>query len=166
MTDDQHDHAPERDDEVQAILAPSFVQPVFHLNGGPAQFDPASYADGRGSTTDPDVVRGLTTREVLAREARSARQAPQEAPAPAPAPQAPAEAPPAPPAAPQGPVPALSGTFALFITPANGMVLAYRPEGADQDKHLEVPPFLVQMVARQTGHAPEDVLYALAEGMR
>lgn len=139
MTDTQHDYAPERDPEVQAVLAPTFTQPVFHLNGQPARFDAASYADGRGGPQEPP-------------------EAPQT-------PQTPDEAPAAAPAAPQGPVPALAGTFALFVTPSNDIVLAYRPEGAIEDKRLVVPGIVVRMAAHQTGHQPEDLLRALSEAM-
>lgn len=139
MTDTQHDYAPERDPEVQAVLAPTFTQPVFYLNGEPARFDASSYADGRGGPQEPP-------------EAPQTSQEPDQTPTAAPA-------------AAQGPQPLLSGSFAVFVTPEQAIVLAYRPEGAAEDKHLVVPPFIMDLVARQTGHAPSDVIRALSEAV-
>jgi hypothetical protein len=159
MTEEQHDYAPERDDEVQSVLAPQFVQPVFSLGGGPAQFDAASYADGRGQVA-AQFAQGVTAaRQTLA----DAPQASQDAPEPVPTPQVPAETPPAPPAAAQGPQPLISGSFAVFVTPDQAIVLAYRPEGAADDKHLVVPPFIMNLVAQQTGHQAADVIKALGD---
>lgn len=60
-----------------------------------------------------------------------------------------------------GPTPVLAGTFALYVTPERAIVLAYRPEGANEDKQLMVPPFITEMAARQTGHRVEDILSAI-----
>ncbi len=64
-----------------------------------------------------------------------------------------------------GPSPVLEGTFAIFVTPEESIVVAYRPRGADEDKHFVVPAFLVAMATQQTGHTVHDIVAGLKEGM-
>lgn len=88
---------------------------------------------------------------------------PATAPAiPEPEPQAPATAPAAPA---DGPVPLLKGAFAVYVTPQNALVLAYRPEGTTEDKQLVVPPFIVDAAARQSGQTPQELLGRLTKGI-
>jgi len=153
----------------------------------PAAVPPATFQEPQ----EPDTVRGLTTREVLDREATLARQLPgaeeyarqlQAATCPnqgticqddrkcAVCPRRPAAAAPTgevpadPPPAPGGPVPILEGTFAIFLTPDESIVVAYRPRGADADKRFVLPAFIVAMATRQSGHTPTEIFQALKDG--
>lgn len=151
-----HDRAPE-----PPALAPVFTPPVF---------DEPSYTDGRGHITTAAQEPHSGPQDAPA--ATEATDEPSEgvtdAPAAAPCRSCGAltgHVPACPTLAPAGPVPVLQGTFALFVTPENAIVLAYRPEGATADKQLLVPPFITEMVARQTGHSVSDVLTALGEAL-
>lgn len=72
--------------------------------------------------------------------------------APLPAPQAPA-----------GPEPVLEGTFAIYVTPEEALVVAYRPRGAAADKQFVVPAFLISMATQRSGHSLADVVKGLKE---
>lgn len=63
------------------------------------------------------------------------------------------------------PVPLLEGTFAIFVTPEESIVIAYRPRGADEDKRFIVPSFVVKMATSQSGQTPTEIFDALKEGM-
>lgn len=78
----------------------------------------------------------------------------------APTDEVPADPPPA-----AGPTPLLEGTFAIFVTPEESIVVAYRPRGADADKHFVVPAFIVSMASQHSGHSAADILKALKEGL-
>lgn len=67
------------------------------------------------------------------------------------------------PAVQQGPVPFLKGRFALYETPDHGLVLSYRPEGAEADKQLVVPAFILQMAAQTAGGSAEDLFAKIKE---
>ena len=71
---------------------------------------------------------------------------------------------PAEPAPPAGPVPILEGTFAIFLTPDESIVVAYRPRGAEEDKRFVLPAFIVAMATRQSGHTPTEIFQALKDG--
>jgi len=152
----------------------------------PAAVPPATFQEPQ----EPDTVRGLTTREVLDREATLARQLPgveeyarrladaTQRPddpqfrhldgSPSQIPKVPAapsgEVPADPAPAPGGPVPILEGTFAIFLTPDESIVVAYRPRGADADKRFVLPAFIVAMATRQSGHTPTEIFQALKDG--
>lgn len=79
--------------------------------------------------------------------------------------QAPTDEVPADPAPPAGPTPLLEGTFAIFVTPEESIVVAYRPRGADADKHFVVPAFIVGMASQHSGHSASEILKALKEGL-
>lgn len=68
-------------------------------------------------------------------------------------------------APPEGPRPLLKGAFSIYITPEHAIVLAYRPEGSAEDKQLLVPPFILDMAARQSGATPEELISRFQEGM-
>lgn len=59
----------------------------------------------------------------------------------------------------------MAGTFALFDTPAGGLHLVYRPEGAQQDVHQEIPAAAVALfTAAQAGTlSMPDALKALKQ---
>ena len=63
---------------------------------------------------------------------------------------------PEPAAPPQAAAPFLSGRFALFDTPDGGIHLAYLPDGADQDEHVQLPAVLVTIArsAAESGKMP------------
>ncbi len=75
------------------------------------------------------------------------------------------EVPATPPPPANGPTPELEGTFAIFLTPDDSIVVAYRPRGATDDKRFVVPAFVVQMATRQSGSSPREIFDALKEGM-
>ena len=75
------------------------------------------------------------------------------------------EVPATPPPPPSGPVPLLEGTFAIFATPTEEIVVAYRPRGATEDKRFVVPSFVVRMATQQSGHTPTEIFQALKEGL-
>lgn len=50
-----------------------------------------------------------------------------------------------------GPQLLMEGSFALYATPSGGMHLAYRLKAEDEDKHMEIPPMLVNMAAQMQG---------------
>lgn len=86
--------------------------------------------------------------------------------APEPAPEAESQTPATTATAPaNGPVPLLKGAFAVYVTPQHALVLAYRPEGTTDDKQLVVPPFIVDMAARQSGQTPQELLARLQKGI-
>ena len=119
---------------------------------------------------EPDVARGLTTREVINRQAEGSDVADvlldgrrlllDAVEGNAPTGEVPAE-----PAPPAGPTPVLEGTFAIFVTPEESLVVAYRPRGAEADKHFVVPAFLIAMATQQTGHSVQDIVAGLKEGL-
>lgn len=74
-----------------------------------------------------------------------------------------AEPDPIPPAAPAGPEPVLEGTFAIYVTPEEALVVAYRPRGAPADKQFVVPAFLISMATQRSGHSLADVVKSLKE---
>lgn len=43
------------------------------------------------------------------------------------------------------PVPFIKGKFAIFETPDGGLHIAYRADGADEDKHIALPAAMVKM---------------------
>lgn len=73
-------------------------------------------------------------------------------------------APDSPPGAPSGPVPFLTGKFALFRTPDGGIVLAYRLPDADSDQQLLIPPFIVSMAGQASGLSPDAILAKIQSG--
>lgn len=42
----------------------------------------------------------------------------------------------------------LTGTFGLYETPDGGYHIAYRPQDAEEDQHLEFPGAMVKMARR------------------
>lgn len=70
---------------------------------------------------------------------------------------------PEPPAAPAGPEPVLEGTFAIYVTPDQALVVAYRPRGAVADKQFVVPAFLINLATQRSGHSLADVVKGLKE---
>ena len=40
----------------------------------------------------------------------------------------------------------VSGTFALYQDPDGGVHLSYRPDGTQEDQHLNAPPALLRMM--------------------
>lgn len=49
---------------------------------------------------------------------------------------------------PPAPVPDSQGTYAVYRTPKGAIHLVYRPQGAEEDQHMEVPPFAVELMDR------------------
>ena len=65
--------------------------------------------------------------------------------------------------APAGPEPGLEGTFAIYVTPDQALVVAYRPRGATADKQFVVPAFLINLATQRSGHSLADVVKGLKE---
>jgi hypothetical protein len=61
-----------------------------------------------------------------------------------------------------GPAPMLAGKFALFETPDGGIHLAYRPDGADEDEHIDVPGIYVKMM-KKAGQGRRGILGAFGK---
>jgi hypothetical protein len=58
------------------------------------------------------------------------------------------------------------GVYSIYKTEEGGMHIAYRPEGAEEDCHLPVPPPLMgMMIAASEGKGPFGRLRAAAAGM-
>lgn len=54
------------------------------------------------------------------------------------------------------------GTYAIFPTPNGGLHLAFRPQGAAEDSHLEIPPFVLKMAQQMAdGHGGPDIMSLL-----
>lgn len=51
-------------------------------------------------------------------------------------------------APPAAPVPDSQGTYAVYRTPKGAIHLVYRPEGAEEDQHLEIPAMIVNMAEK------------------
>lgn len=49
---------------------------------------------------------------------------------------------------PAAPVPDSQGTYAVYRTPRGAIHLVYRPEGVDEDQHLEIPAMIVNMAEK------------------
>jgi hypothetical protein len=64
----------------------------------------------------------------------------------------------------EDPQPLLKGSFAIYITPEQAIVLAYRPEGTEETKQMVVPPFVIGMAARQSGQTAEELVAQLRKG--
>jgi hypothetical protein len=45
---------------------------------------------------------------------------------------------------PSAPTPIMHGEFSLYETPNGGLHLSYRPDGADEDKHIDIPPMMLK----------------------
>lgn len=43
------------------------------------------------------------------------------------------------------------GRYALFAAPEGGLVLAFRPDGVEEDQHIEIPAMAVRMMASGGG---------------
>lgn len=55
------------------------------------------------------------------------------------------------------------GRYSIYKTPDGGMMIAYRPEGADADQHLPIPaPMVAMMVAASEGKGPLGRMKAMA----
>ena len=55
------------------------------------------------------------------------------------------------------------GVYSIYKTPEGGMHLSYRPDEAEEDQHLPLPPQLLQMMfSAATGKGPLGRLGALA----
>ena len=46
------------------------------------------------------------------------------------------------------PVPDSQGTYAVYRTPRGAIHLVYRPEGAEEGQHLEIPAMIVSMAEK------------------
>lgn len=55
------------------------------------------------------------------------------------------------PLAPDAPAAFLKGRFSLFQTTDGGLLVAYRPDGETEDKHLPIPAFIVQAASQMAG---------------
>lgn len=44
------------------------------------------------------------------------------------------------------PEPFLKGRFNLFETPIGGFHLSYRVDGEEEDRHMEIPPVIAEMM--------------------
>jgi hypothetical protein len=49
---------------------------------------------------------------------------------------------------PSGPTPFSVGSYALYRTPKGGIHLVYRPKGAEEDTHIDIPPMIVKMAEK------------------
>lgn len=59
----------------------------------------------------------------------------------------------APPPAP--PAPVSCGRYALYETPGGGRHLVYRPDGEDEDQHVDIPAFIMNMAQKaMNGEGP------------
>jgi hypothetical protein len=60
------------------------------------------------------------------------------------------------------PEPSMSGTFALYETPDGGYHLAFRPRGENEDRHIQIPGFMVKMAWQmQDGDGPASLLKSM-----
>ncbi len=63
--------------------------------------------------------------------------------------------------------PRVKGKFALFDTPDGGIHVAYRPDGADADEHIEVPGHVMK-IAKMFGEGkitnPMEMIKLLGKG--
>ncbi len=130
----QHDHTPDT-----AGLNPFFREPQLAAGYDTLAAAVAAPRVCQGGDYCDEVCPGLGL-------------GPCQPPAPAQAPQAPA-----------GPEPLLEGTFAIYVTPQEALVVAYRPRGAQADKQFVVPAFLIAMATQRTGHSLADVVKGLKE---
>ena len=49
---------------------------------------------------------------------------------------------------PAAPVPDSQGTYAVYRTPKGAIHLVYRPQGVEEDQHLEIPAMIVSMAEK------------------
>lgn len=55
---------------------------------------------------------------------------------------------------PDAPIPDSQGTYAVYRTPRGAIHLVYRPQGAEEDQHIEVPAMAVALMDKaQRGEA-------------
>lgn len=53
------------------------------------------------------------------------------------------------------PTPFLKGIFSIFDLPDGGILIVYRPEGAENDEHIPIPAVLAQVLrGMRAGQAP------------
>ena len=60
--------------------------------------------------------------------------------------------------------PFLKGVFSLYETPSGGYHLAYRPDGADEDQHIDVPGWIISMARQAEGGGLNPM--AMLKGLR
>ena len=63
------------------------------------------------------------------------------------------------------PEPLSQGTYALFQTPKGGLHLVYRAKGAEEDTHMEIPPFVVAMAQKMANGEGDPIGIAKMLGM-
>lgn len=66
--------------------------------------------------------------------------------------------------APAPPVPLLTGTFALFRTPDDGILLVWKKKGTTDDRRMPIPPFILKMAASQAGITTEEMIEKIGAG--
>lgn len=56
------------------------------------------------------------------------------------------------------------GVYTLYETPDGGMHIAYRPDGAEADEHLEIPGHMVRLadMAAQGKMSPGQIMKSMA----
>lgn len=63
-----------------------------------------------------------------------------------------------------GPVPFLEGGFAMYSTPDQGVVIAYKVKGSEENKQLMIPPFILTMAGQASGLDPAQIMDHLKSG--
>lgn len=57
--------------------------------------------------------------------------------------------------APPPPTPFLKGLFSMYHTPDGGIHISYRPEGAEEDEHIQIPAPVVMLATQmEAGQRP------------
>lgn len=56
-----------------------------------------------------------------------------------------------------------NGVYSIYKTEEGGMHISYRPDGADEDQHLPLPPMMITtLMAASEGRGPMGMLRNLA----
>jgi hypothetical protein len=135
MTHDYAD-APERDPELHAALSPTFQEPAPTVAAVLRPVSKAVCAYCEGQPHNGGPCPKLANQ-------------------------------PAPPEDPGmlGPVPVLEGAVAIYVTPDQSAVIAFRPRGSSEDRKMVIPAFIIDMACRQAGRTPAELFTQLQEGL-
>ncbi|MFL6116757.1 MAG: hypothetical protein ACJ786_36185 [Catenulispora sp.] len=132
-----HDYAdaPERDPELHAALSPTFQEPEPTVAAVLRPVSKAVCAYCEGASHTMETCPTLANQ---------------------PAPEDPAML---------GPVPVLEGAVAIYVTPDQSAVIAFRPRGSSEDRKMVIPAFIIDMACRQAGRTPAELFTQLQEGL-
>lgn len=65
---------------------------------------------------------------------------------------------------PTQPLPLLEGTFAIFVTPNDQLLVVWCKKGEEKDNYLPIPPVVMHMASQVGGITLDDIKDKIASG--